>query len=373
MSYSDSIIEKIRLGNRISGYDPGGDIMKMIMFNTKKYDVDTFDKALKGTTHEVKYIEAKLNSQTVQLARGYECACIFVNDIADAEVIQQLAAGGTHFIALRCAGFNNVDLHAARKYGVCVARVPEYSPFGVAEHAVALMLSLNRKIHRAHNRVREGNFALSGLLGFDMKGKTAGVIGTGKIGGLAAKILGQGFGCKILAYDRFPDKELESNGVIYTGMQELLSQSDIVTLHCPLNPETHYIINEEAIRDMKHGAMIINTSRGGLIDTVAVIEGLKSGKIGSLGIDVYEEEGDLFFEDLSGDVIQDDVFARLLTLPNVLVTGHQAYFTREALVNIAQVTVQNVTGYEEEHTCVNAVFCDRIRTSASGRILGEQE
>ncbi len=343
--------------------------MKMIMFNTKKYDKESFDKVLQGSKHSIKYVEAKLTIETVQLASGYECACIFVNDIADEKVIKELAAQGTKFIALRCAGFNNVDLHAARKYGVCVARVPEYSPYGVAEHAIALMMALNRKIHRAHNRVREGNFALTGLLGFDIHGKTAGVIGTGKIGRIAARILGNGFGCKVLAYDKYPDEQLQKSGVEYVELEELLGKSDILTLHCPLNPETHYIINEESIDQLKPGAMIINTSRGGLIDTIAVIEGLKSGKVGSLGIDVYEEEGDLFFEDLSGDVIQDDVFARLLTFPNVLITGHQAYYTREAIVNIAETTIGNMTEYEDNNTCANAVFCDRIRTSASGRII----
>ncbi len=343
--------------------------MKMIMFNTKKYDKDSFEKALEGTCHIVRYVEAKLNIETVKLASGYDCACIFVNDIADEEVIRELSGNGTKFIALRCAGFNNVDLHAARKYGVCVAHVPEYSPYGVAEHAIALIMTLNRKTHRSHNRIREGNFALTGLLGFDIHGKTVGVIGTGKIGRITAKILGNGFGCKVLAYDKYPDSELKACGVEYIELGELLRHSDIISLHCPLTPETHYIINEKSIKIMKQGVMLINTSRGALVDTLAVIEGLKSGRIGSLGIDVYEEEGDLFFEDLSEDVIQDDVFARLLTFPNVLITGHQAYFTKEALINIASVTVSNITGYEKEGTCENAVFCDRIRTSASGRII----
>ncbi len=342
--------------------------MKIILFNTKAYDRESFEKALSGTGHTVRFVEAKLNIETVKLASGYDCACIFVNDIADESVIKELAANGTKFIALRCAGFNNVDLHAARKYGVCVARVPEYSPYGVAEHAIALMMTLNRKTHRAHNRIREGNFALSGLLGFDIHGKTAGVIGTGKIGSIAAKILGEGFGCKVLAYDKFPNPELEKGSAEYTDLDTLLKKCDIITLHCPLNPETHYLINKDSIGLMKPGVMIINTSRGGLIDTLAVIDALKSGAVGSLGIDVYEEEGDLFFEDLSGNVIQDDVFARLLTLPNVMITGHQAYFTAEALVNIAETTIGNITEYEENDTCVNAVFCDRIRTSESVRI-----
>ncbi len=342
--------------------------MKMIMFNTKKYDQQSFAQALEGSKHTIRYVEAKLSIETVKLAAGYECICIFVNDIADAEVIRELAENGTKFIALRCAGFNNVDLHAARKHGVCVARVPEYSPFGVAEHALALMMSLNRKIHRAYNRVREANFALSGLLGFDLHGKVAGVVGTGKIGRIAATILNKGFGCKVLAYDKYPDAALAEDGVEYVELEKLLESCDIITLHCPLNPETHYLINASSIRLMKPGVMLINTSRGALIDTLAVIEGLKSGRIGSLGIDVYEEEGDLFFEDLSGEVIQDDVFARLLTLPNVLVTGHQAYFTLEALHNIAQTTVQNITEYEDNHTCANAVFCDRIRASNSSRL-----
>ena len=338
--------------------------MKIIIFNTKPYDRASFDNVLEGTKHKFKYVETKLTSETARLAHGYDCACIFVNDIADHDVIAELAEHGTKLIALRCAGFNNVDLHAARKFGVCVVRVPEYSPYGVAEHAISLIMSLNRKIHRAHNRIREGNFALSGLLGFDIHGKTAGVIGTGKIGGIAARILSQGFGCKVLAYDQFPNKDLMDEKICeYTSLEKLLKNSDIITLHCPLNPQTHYIINEDSIELMKKGTMLINTSRGGLVDTLAVTAALKNGQIGSLGIDVYEEEGDLFFEDLSDDVIQDDVFARLLTFPNVIITGHQAYFTKEALINIAETTISNIGEFEKEKTCKNAVFCDRIRSS----------
>jgi D-lactate dehydrogenase len=260
-------------------------------------------------------------------------------------VIARLRSLGVQLIALRCAGYNNVDLSAAKKHGVTVVRVPAYSPYAVAEHTIALMLALNRKVHRAYNRVREGNFALDGLVGFDTHGKTVGLIGTGQIGTIMAQIL-TGFDCPTLAFDPFPNAACRSIGVRYVELDELLAQSDIISLHCPLTPENKYIISGAAIARMKKGVMLINTSRGALLDTLAIIEELKNGKIGYLGLDVYEEEEEIFFEDRSGLILSDDVFARLLTFPNVIITGHQAFFTREALLNIAATTIDNITKFE---------------------------
>jgi D-lactate dehydrogenase len=285
--------------------------------------------------------------------------CIFVNDQLDAHTIEKLAQAGTRLIALRCAGFNNVDVAAAEKHGIRVARVPAYSPHSVAEHTVALLLTVNRKVHRAYARVREGNFALGGLLGFDVHGKTVGIIGTGKIGTIVAELL-KGFGCSLLAHDVYENPTCEQMGVRYTSLQELFTESDIITLHCPLNPQTNHLIDESALQQMRRGVVLINTSRGALIDTRAVIEGLKSGKIGYLALDVYEEEADLFFEDLSDKVIQDDVFARLLTFPNVVITAHQAFFTKEALQNIAETTIGNITEFEQNDRCDNAVTLEMI-------------
>ncbi len=338
--------------------------MKTIVFSTKKYDREYLDQANEEYNHEIKYVESRLTDETVRLAEGYDIACIFVNDVANAEVIKGLKDCGVKVIALRCAGFNNVDLHAAEEYEVCVVRVPAYSPYAVAEHAIALIMVLDRKIHRAHNRVREGNFSLQGLDGFDVHGKTAGIIGTGRIGEITARILKCGFGCDVIAYDVKENQALTEIGVKYLPIDELLNQSDIISLHCPLTPETYHLINENSICKMKPGVMLINTSRGGLIDAVAVIEGLKSGQIGYLGLDVYEEEEDLFFEDLSGEVIHDDVFARLQTLPNVIITGHQAYFTNEALQNIAQTTIENITQIITRGCCKNALTCDRVTRKA---------
>ncbi len=334
--------------------------MKVIVFSTKKYDKEYLDEANRKSNHKLKYVEARLSEETVRLAEGFDIACIFVNDVADKEVIAALKVCGVKVIALRCAGFNNVDLKAAEEYGVCVVRVPAYSPHAVAEHAVSLIMVLNRKIHRAHNRIREGNFALQGLVGFDVHGKTVGIVGTGRIGEIAAKILKCGFGCDVLAYDLHENKSLVDLGVRYVSFDEILEKSDIISLHCPLTPETYHLIDDKAISRFKQGVMLINTSRGGLIDAAAVIDGLKSGKIGYLGLDVYEEEENLFFEDLSGEVIQDDVFARLMTLPNVLITGHQAYFTKEALNNIAQTTINNISHIEQRGCCKNALLCDRV-------------
>jgi len=317
------------------------------MFSTKPYDRQFFDALnLEANNVSIRYTEARLTPETALLAKDYSAICVFTNDVVDAPVIKQLSEMGVKLIALRCAGFNNVDLQAAETYGVTVVRVPAYSPYAVAEHTLALILCLNRHVHKAYNRVRDGNFSLDGLMGFDLHGKTVGVVGTGKIGAITASIL-KGFGCNLLGVDQYPNKECEALGMNYVELDTLLAQSDIISLHCPLTPETFHLINAEAIKKMKRGMMIINTSRGGLIDTVAVTEGLKSGQVGSLGIDVYEEEGDLFFEDLSDQVIQDDVFSRLLTFPNVLITGHQAFFTAEAMTKISEVTTNNIQQFSK--------------------------
>jgi D-lactate dehydrogenase len=333
--------------------------MKVAVFSTKSYDRTFLDSANIKHKHELIYFEPRLSGETVRLAEGFPGICIFVNDQLNAAMLNTLAGNGTRLIALRSAGFNHVDLQATAKYGLTVVRVPAYSPYAVAEHTIALLLTLNRKIHRAYNRVREGNFALDGLLGFDIHGQTVGIIGTGKIGVEVARIL-KGFGCRLLAHDLYPNEECRKMGVHYTGYSELFAESDIITLHCPLTPETHHLINKKALGKMKHGAVLINTSRGALVDTLAVIEALKSGKLGYLGLDVYEEEADLFFEDLSEQVIQDDVFARLLTFPNVVISGHQAFFTRNALQNIAETTLGNISEFEQSGDCENVVDVERI-------------
>jgi D-lactate dehydrogenase len=318
--------------------------MKVAVFSARNYDRE-FLTAANVSRHELHFFEPHLSEETAGLTAGFDAVCVFVNDRVDAAVIAQLSAFGVRLIALRCAGYNNVDLTAANRHGLIVARVPGYSPYAVAEHTLGLILALNRKLHRAFNRVREGNFALDGLLGFDIHGKTAGIIGTGKIGTVVARIL-TGFGCRILAFDPMPNETCRLLGVHYSKLDELLAQSDIITLHCPLTPENKHMIDASALRKMRDGVMLINTSRGALIDTVAVIEALKSGKVGSLGLDVYEEEEQIFFEDRSGLIISDDVFSRLLTFPNVIITGHQAFFTREALENIAATTIDNITKFE---------------------------
>lgn len=320
--------------------------MRIDVFSAKPHDRSFLAEAASGKGLELAFHEARLNHDSARLARGAEVVCAFVNDDLGAEVIAELAALGVRLIALRSAGFNHVDLGAARAAGIAVARVPAYSPHAVAEHTVALILALNRKTHRAYNRVREGNFALDGLMGFDMHGKVAGIVGTGLIGTVLARIL-RGFGCEVLACDPQPSAQCEALGVAYVEMDQLLHRSDILTLQCPLTPATHHLINDAAIAAMKPGVILINTSRGGVIDTRAVIRGLKSGRIGALGLDVYEEEGDLFFEDLSESYIPDDVFARLLTFPNVLITGHQGFFTREALEAIAETTIANITTFRK--------------------------
>lgn len=319
--------------------------MRVALFSTKPYDKAAFEKANERFHHELIFFEGPLNSNTISLASGFTAICPFVNDQLNEPILKTLSENGTCLLALRSAGFNHVDLKAAAKYGFTVVRVPAYSPYSVAEHTIGLMLDLNRHIHRAYNRVREGNFSLDGLMGFDMHGKTVGIVGTGKIGIIVATIL-TGFGCKLLAYDPYPAPECLALGVHYTTLEDLCRDSDIITLHCPLMPETRHLIDAKAISHMKPGVMLINTSRGGVVDTCAVVAGLKSGKIGFLGLDVYEEESNLFFEDLSNEVIQDDLFVRLMTFPNVIITGHQAFFTNEAIAHIAQTTLENIHDFE---------------------------
>ena len=326
--------------------------MKVAIFATKSYDREFLEEANMRFGHELTFFDPNLSSETVRMAEGFHAVCVFVNDRLDEQVLNQLLLFGIKIVALRCAGFNNVDLAAAEKLGVTVVRVPAYSPEAVAEHTVGLMLTLNRKIHRAFARVREGNFALEGLLGFDMRGKRVGIIGTGRIGTAVAKIL-RGFRCEILASDPFPNGECEELGVRYVKLGDLATRSDIITLHCPLTPETHHLINADLLEGTKRGFMLINTGRGALIDTRAVIRGIKNGSIGYLGLDVYEEESDLFFENLSETVIQDDIFARLLTFPNVLITGHQGFFTREAMQSIAETTLANITAFEKGDELLN--------------------
>lgn len=333
--------------------------MRVAVFSTRPYDRTFLEAANRGHGHDIAYFESRLTAETVAVADGFPAVCVFVNDRLDATVLEILSRQGTRVIALRCAGFNNVDLAAAERLGLSVVRVPAYSPHSVAEHTIALLLTLNRKVHRAHARVREGNFALDGLLGFDLHGQTVGIVGTGRIGTEVAKIL-HGFGCHLLAHDVRPSATCEKLGVRYASLPELFALSEIITLHCPLTPDTHHLIGAAALDRMKTGVVLINTSRGALIDTRAVIRALKSGKIGYLGLDVYEEEADLFFEDLSNKVIQDDVFARLLTFPNVVITGHQAFFTREALEAIAATTLANISRKEQGEPCANEVKLEAV-------------
>lgn len=331
-----------------------GNNVKIAFFSTKPYDQTFFEAENAGRGHALAWLEASLSPATAPLAAGHDAVCAFVNDDLGAGVLETLARGGTRFIALRSAGFNHVDLAAAARLGLQVVRVPAYSPHAVAEHTVALILALNRRIHRAHARVREGNFALDGLMGFDLHGRTAGLVGTGTIGACVARILA-GFGMRLLGHDPVRNPEAEAAGVEYVDLAALYAGSDVISLHCPLTPATRHLIDADAIARMRDGVMIINTSRGAVIDSKAVIAGLKSGKIGHLGLDVYEEEGDLFFRDLSDTVLQDDVFARLTTFPNVLITGHQAFFTREALAEIARVTLRNLDDLAKTGACANAV------------------
>ncbi len=321
--------------------------MKTAVFSTKGYDRESFESLNARFGHELTFFKPNLSKETAPLAHGFAAVCAFVNDDLNTEVLEDLAAHGTKLIALRCSGFNQVNVTKAYELGMSVARVPSYSPQGVAEHAVAMIMALNRRIHVAHNRVRDGNFSLEGLIGFEVAGKTVGVVGTGQIGRIFARIMKQGFGANVLAYDVFQHPECLQMGVKYVSLEEIYKQSDIISLHCPLMNETYHLIHDHAVKLMKKGVMLINTSRGGLVDTKAVIKGLKSEKIGALGLDVYEEEAALFFEDHSGHIIQDDVFARLLTFPNVMITSHQAFLTRNALSNIAETTLQNISDYDK--------------------------
>lgn len=319
--------------------------MRVVIFSTKPHDIASLEAANDVHGHELTFLEPRLTRETVPLAEGFPVVCPFVNDELDRPVLEQLAKCGVGLLALRSAGFSHVDLPAAGELGIAVAHVPAYSPDAVAEFTVGLILALDRKLHRAYARVREGNFSLDGLLGFDLHGRTVGVVGTGAIGRVFARIM-LGFGCRVVAFDPVPSDEARSMGVEFVDLETLLRTSDIISLHTPLTAATHHLIDGRAVAAMKPGVMLINTSRGGLIDTSAVIDGLKSERIGFVGLDVYEEEAGLFFEDLSWRIIQDDVLARLLTFPNVLVTAHQAFFTREALENIAETTLANVTAFE---------------------------
>ncbi len=329
--------------------------VRITLFGTQPYDRESFERIRSDYGFDIRYHRSHLNAANAVLAEGADVVCIFVNDTADAETVRQLADMGVKLIALRCAGFNNVDLRAAAQYGLSVVRVPAYSPHAVAEYAVALLLSLDRKIHRAYWRTRDGNFSLHGLLGFDLYGKTAGIVGVGKIARELIRIL-RGFGMKVLAYDVRPDREYAREaGFEYVSLDELYARADVVSLHCPLTERTRYMIDEKAIAQMKPGVVLINTGRGQLIRTEALIEGLKQQRIGAAGLDVYEEEADYFYEDTSDRIMDDDVLARLLSFNNVIVTSHQGYFTREALDNIAHTTLQNIREFAEERPLTNVV------------------
>lgn len=331
--------------NRQFGYDEKG-ALKVAFFDAKPYDTNIFEQQNKKNLVKLCCHTIALNEESAALAKGCKVVCLFVNDKCNKSIVEKLASYGVELIAMRCAGYNNVDLEACKKYGIDVVRVPAYSPHAVAEHAVALMLMLNRNLHRAYLRNRSGQFILDGLVGFNMHEKTVGVVGTGQIGQCVVNIL-LGFGCKVLAYDLYPNEALMSHDNFeYVDFEVLCKQSEIISLHAPLTPDTHHCINEKIISSFKDNCMIINTSRGGLIDTKALINALKSGKIGSAGLDVYEEEAEIFFHDMSGRVIDDDVFARLLSFPNVVVTSHQAFLTKEALTNIADTTLANIAEYQ---------------------------
>lgn len=328
--------------------------MNVAVFSTRAYDREYFDRFNAPDQHQLTYFEASLNSITTNLTLGFEAVCVFVNDVLDGTVVKAIAANGIRVIVLRCAGFNNVDLAAARQNHLRVFRVPSYSPQAVAEHAVALILTLNRKTHKAYNRIRENNFSLEKLLGFNLYGKTVGVIGTGQIGSIFCRIM-LGFGCRVIATDVIESTNLKAIGVAYLPLLELLPLADIVSLHCPLTLNTHHLIDRAGFALMKKGAMLINTSRGAVINTQDAIEALKSGHLGYLGIDVYEQEEHLFFRDLSESIVLDDLIARLMTFPNVLITAHQGFFTREAMEQIATTTLNNLTAFEKGLSSDNEV------------------
>lgn len=328
--------------------------MKVACFSTKSYDKEGFERILPDYNHEFTYLDSKLDENTVSLAEGFEAICSFVNDHLDEPVLTKLAQMKIKSIALRCAGYNQVDIKKANELGIRICRVPAYSPEAVAEHAVALLLTLSRKTHKAYNRVRDNNFSLEGLTGFNINGKTTGVIGTGAIGKAFCRIM-RGFGCKILAYDLSPNMDLEKEGVTYVTLEELLKQSAIISLHCPLTPETQHLINSKTISIMPEGVVLINTSRGALIETKSVIRALKKKKVGHLGIDVYEQEEHIFFKDLSEEILLDEDISRLMTFPNVLITGHQAYLTQEALGQISKITLDNLNELEKGGKLSNEV------------------
>jgi D-lactate dehydrogenase len=335
--------------------------VKIALFDSHRYDHESFDSANRGFGYELTFFEPRLTPQTAPLAAGFDVVCSFVSDQLDAETLGTLSAAGVRLIALRSAGYNHVDLPAAERLGLPVVRVPEYSPFAVAEHAVGLVLALNRKIHRAHARVREGNFSLEGLVGFDLCGKTVGLIGTGRIGSVAARIF-SGFGCRLVGYDTQPVAALVNDfGLTYGSLPELYREADIVSLHLPLTPGTNHLIDAGALVQMKNAVMLINTGRGALIDSRALISALKTGRVGAAGLDVYEEEEGIFFEDLSDRVLQDDVLARLLTFPNVLITAHQGFLTHEALANIAVTTLENVRAFERGGPLRNEIRSGDVR------------
>ena len=340
-------------------------MIKAAMFDTKPYDRIGFEKYCKDNDISIKYFETKLNEDTVNLTRGYDAVIVFVNDAINKKVIDELYNNGIKLIALRCAGFNNVDVKSAFEK-IHIMRVPAYSPYAVAEHAIAMLLTSIRRIHKAFNRTREFNFSLNGLAGFDLHGKTVGVIGTGKIGKVFIDIC-KGFGMNVIAYDVYPDNQ---SGITYVSLDELFEKSDIISLHCPLTAETEYLINENAISKMKKGVVILNTSRGKLIDAEALLNGIKEKKIGAACLDVYEEESDIFFEDNSGHIMEDDTLARLISMPNVIVTSHQAFLTEEALENIAETTVNNLVSFFENNECENELCyrgSDNVQDCKSGK------
>ncbi len=326
--------------------------MKAIVFSARKDEKSYLIDAFEASGHEVMFEEVHLNRKTAELAAGFDAVVVFVNDQLDESCLERLAELSVKTVALRCAGYNNVHLDAAKRLGLSVVRVPAYSPYAVAEHALTLLMTLNRHVHKAYNRVREGNFLLDGLVGRDIHRKTVGVVGTGNIGSVFCQIM-RGFDCRLLAYDPNPSQDLIEQGVEYVELDSLLEQSDFISLHCPLTAQTHHVISERALALMKPKAMLINTSRGGLVDTKAVINALKQGGLSGLAIDVYEEEADLFFEDQSNQVIADDDLMRLMTFPNVIVTGHQAFLTEEALTNIAHTTANNLTCLAQNGSCEN--------------------
>jgi D-lactate dehydrogenase len=326
--------------------------MKIAVFSTCVYDQEFLTRF--NTQHELSFFEEALSAQNVVLAKGFDALCLFVNDKGDKQIISELKSYGVKLILLRCAGFNNIDVEAAAEAGIKILRVPAYSPEAVAEHALAMILTLNRKTHKAYNRIREGNFSLDKLMGFNLHGCRVALIGTGKIGKAFYQIL-KGFGCKVVAYDPYPDEALVAEGLTYGTLEEALCDAEIVSLHCPLFEENHHMINVETLKLFKKGAMLINTSRGALIDTAGVVDALKSGQLGYLGLDVYEQESELFFHDLSGDIIQDDLISRLISFPNVLITSHQGFFTREAMQQIATTTFSNADAFVSGSPLTNEV------------------